>query len=181
MQNKSGTPNSLLDIWRELEEVRLAARSKAQGGDKASDTLLGYVSSMMDLALYPIDSTIYSKVDERDGTAVTPAGYPWLVSATEGNVRQLVCMATGAVALKTIEQLTAEFSLVPVSLPEIYRPDVRLSPAQLDDKYSDGSAPSHPFFTSLQWRHHVAQNRTIYGYWEWLSQQLHFLSAAEAA
>ncbi|HCF3826976.1 TPA: hypothetical protein NID16_005253 [Pseudomonas aeruginosa] len=176
MQNKR---NDLLDIWRELDEVRQAARSKAQGGDRASDTLLGYVSSMMDLVLYPVDSTIYSNVEVCDGTTVTPAGYPWQVAATEGNVRQLVCMATGAVLLRSIEQLTEEFSLVPVSLPDIYRPDVRLSPAQLDDKYNGGS--THPFFTSLQWRHHVAQNRTIYGYWEWLSQQLHFLNAAEAA
>lgn len=186
MQEAPGNSRSLLSVYEELAAYSAATRLGAETGDTDSLKLMGYLEGMMDFAFYPIEATVYSKADEQDITEggdarLTPAGYAWQVIKVDGVFRHLKCEATGAQVSKSIEELTTQFSFVPTSLPEIYRADVRLSPAQLDDKYGEGASLAHPFFTCRQWRQHVVQNRTISGYWVWLSQQLHGIVSVEAA
>lgn len=186
MQEAPGKTRSLLSVYEELAEYSKAARQGAESGDADSVKLIGYLEGMMDVAFYPVEATVYSTAEEQDvddagNLRTTPAGYAWQVVAVEGVHRHLKCWATGAQVSKSIEELTTLFALVPASLPDIYRADVRLSPAQLDDKYGEGPNLAHPFFTCRQWRQHVVQNRTISGYWVWLSQQLHGIVSVEAA
>lgn len=47
--------------------------------------------------------------------------------------------------------------------------DIGLKADELDDKYNPSGGGEHPIFTRAHWRHDVADELTVCGYWEWVS------------
>lgn len=50
--------------------------------------------------------------------------------------------------------------------------DLFLSARQLDNKYNQDGDGEHPVYTRADWKHIVANDGTIQGYWHWLAYTL---------
>lgn len=130
---------------------------------------------------YPVESVLYSKQDVRTEAAigmhiVEPAGHAWLVVAATGSKRTLKSFATGAEIGRAVDELGDVFDTAPLNVPDTYRHDVRLSPVELGTRYASSSVGTHPLLPVQLWRQHVQQQKTMTGYWEWVSQQLALLA-----
>lgn len=55
---------------------------------------------------------------------------------------------------------------------EMHAEDDELSPLQLDDKYNPSGSGEHPVFTRQLWRGDVFTQDTLYGYWDWVFNQI---------
>lgn len=50
--------------------------------------------------------------------------------------------------------------------------DAALSAIQLDDKYNPDGDGEHPVFNKAAWRDEAFKSLTLFGYWEWVADQL---------
>jgi hypothetical protein len=50
--------------------------------------------------------------------------------------------------------------------------DINLNAEQLDELYNPEGDGEHPRFTRADWRHEVAAENTLLGYWAWVEAQI---------
>lgn len=130
---------------------------------------------------YPVESVLYSKQDVRTEAAggmssIVPAGHAWLVVAASDSARTLKSTATGVEIGRAVDELRDAFTSTPLTVPQVYRQDLLLSPVELSARYASSSVDAHPLLPVQLWRQHVQQQQTMTGYWDWVSQQLALLA-----
>ncbi|MGC6991924.1 hypothetical protein ACP0J1_25040 [Pseudomonas aeruginosa] len=168
-------PQHLAELYQELNASRatLLALIEAEGSGVHRRTL-DQLDRMIAEIFFPLGFVVYgekeTEASDNPATA-TPVGYAWRVTGSDGDIRSLRCEETGQEMSISIERAIADFALVPALLPEGYIPELDLTPAQLEEKYSQ-RGKDHPFLANYQWLQAVRNNQTQLGYWQWVLDQL---------
>lgn len=168
-------PQHLAELYQELNASRssLLALIEAEGSGIHRRTL-DQLNRMIAEIFFPLESVVYSEnavSSPNNAETVTPAGYAWRVTGSNGDTRTLRCAETGQEISISIEHAIADFALVPYQLPEAYFSDLARTPPELEEKYSR-NGNEHPFLTNYQWLQAVRNNQTQLGYWQWVQAEL---------
>ncbi|HDS0958737.1 TPA: hypothetical protein QDZ28_002425 [Pseudomonas putida] len=168
-------PQHLAELYQELNASRatLLALIEAEGSGIHRRTL-DQLDRMIAEIFFPLEFVVYSEEETMrsdDPATATPTGYAWRVTGREGEIRTLRCDETGQEISISIGRAITDFALVPNHLPEAYFPDLDLTPAELEGKYTQ-RGNDHPFLTNYQWLQAVRNNQTQFGYWQWVLAQL---------
>ncbi|MBG6083089.1 hypothetical protein [Rubrivivax gelatinosus] len=70
---------------------------------------------------------------------------------------------------------------VVVTATELAPSDADLSADELEEKYNPGGGGEHPVLLRAHWRHDVASELTIRGYWHWVADVIQEAQLGEVA